>query len=173
MRVRFLVAAAAALFSLGLVPALAAVDPPSTPVAPGEQTARTCYLRAMDYWNSVMAQHRSERKFLEGSYKSFARCADLSIKTGKFMRDGKRRPWFADYFASTVGATYAQMQLASVTTGSERCLHLGLAHDLAVEALVTNGGFSPETAGFTMNWSGVVDHLKRNSLSCGSKIIQT
>ncbi|MGZ3503707.1 MAG: hypothetical protein ACXVAW_04005 [Vulcanimicrobiaceae bacterium] len=173
MRVVLLVAAVAALLSFTLEPARANFEPAPTPVAPGEQAARACYVRAMDFWNSIMAAHPSERGLVDNSYKGFAKCADVSIKTGKFMRDGKRRPWFADYFASTIGATYAQVQLATITTGSERCSHLGLAHDLAVEAMMTEGGFTPATAGFAMNWSGVIDRLKRNSLSCGAKIFQT
>jgi hypothetical protein len=172
MRVRLMAAAVAALFVFLPKAAPANADLPATPVADGEQTARACYLHAMGFWNSVMAAHPLEPKLLDNSYKGFAKCADVSIKTGKTLRNGKREPWFADYFASTIGATYAQMQLATATSGSERCSHFVLAHDLAVEAMTTGGGFTPPTAQFTMNWAGVIDQLKRNSLSCGAKVIQ-
>lgn len=167
------VVAATALFSL-LLPAFAFAAPPmqdtsGIPVADGEQQARTCYVHAQGFWNNVMANNPRNHNSLNLSYRAFAGCAKVAIETGKTLPNGERLPWLTDYFASTVGATYAQLQLASITGSREKCSHLSLAHDLAEQAMETEGGFGEPQVNFESDWQTLTENVKTQALSCGAK----
>lgn len=164
---------ATAVFSL-LAPAMAFAAPDlqdsnGIPVADGEQTARTCYLHAQGFWNKVMASNPRNHNYLNLSYKAFAGCAKVAIDTGKTLPNGQRLPWLTDYFASTVGATYAQLQLASITSAKEKCGHLSLAHDLAEQAMESETGFGEPQPQFESDWQTLTDNVKTQALSCGAK----
>jgi hypothetical protein len=115
-----------------------------------------------------MANAPHDRKQLDTSYQTFASCAKMAIDTGKVLRDGKRRPWLPEYFANTVGATYAQLQLATVTVNPEHCSHLAQAKDLAEQASETEGDMAaPGDANFETMWSALRQNLKLQASSCG------
>jgi len=144
-------------------------DASGIPLADGEQTARACYDHAMGFWNSVMATKPTNQMYLKTSYTEFSKCAAVALTTGKTLPNGERLPWFVDYFASTVGATYAQLQLAALTRPPEQCSHVLLAHDLAQQVMETEGGFSQPQVQFEQDWQTLTDHLKDQALSCGAK----
>lgn len=157
-----------------LLPALAFAAPPmqdssGIPVSDGEQTARTCYLHAQGFWNKVMASSPRDHNNLDLSYKAFAGCAKVAIDTGKTLPNGRRLPWLNDYFASTVGATYAQLQLAAITSTREKCSHLVLAHDLAEQAMESESGMGEPQVQFETDWQTLTNNVKAEALSCGAK----
>lgn len=167
-------AAALAAFVSLLLPVFASAAPAiedtsGVPVANGEQAARSCYLNAQGFWNRTMATAPRDRRSLNDSYREFAGCAKIAIVTGKTLPNGERLPWFTDYFASTVGATYAQLQLAAVTKSPEQCRHLSLAHDLAEQAMETESGFTTPQVGFEADWQTLTDNVRQHAMSCGAK----
>jgi hypothetical protein len=145
-------------------------DSNGVPVAQGEQAARTCYVHAMNFWNNVMAKTPRSHKWLDWSYRGFAGCAKVAIDTAKVLPNGAKIPWFIDYFADTVGATYAQLQLAAISSKKERCSHLSIAHDLAQQALETEGSVGgPSIAQPQSDWQGLTNNIKAQTLTCGAK----
>lgn len=164
--------AAAAVVSLLLVllpvAAFAATvsDGSSIPIAQGEQSARACYLRAQQQWNRVMSSTPHDRRQLDGSYRAFAGCAKIAITTGKVTRAGERLPWMPEYFADTVGATYAQLQLATVTGNPERCTHLKQARDLAEQASESEGEMGPGNANFESMWQALQQNVRLQTAGC-------
>lgn len=174
MNSKTVVAAAAALALLlsARLPAQAdPVDPGGgVPIANGEQAARACYQQAQGHWNDVMANAPTNRASVNSTYLGFARCAKIAINTGKQLPSGDRLPWFADYFASTIGATYAQLQLSSITRPPERCSHVVLARDLAQQALETEGSFAPPDVQFESNWQDLTKRLNDQARMCGAKV---
>lgn len=148
-------------------------DSTGVPLADGEQAARACYDHAMGFWNHVMAQKPTSHLYLKTSYLEFSKCASVALTTGKQLPNGERLPWLADYFASTVGATYAQLQLAAITRQPEHCSHVVLARDLAQQALETEGGFSPPQVQFESDWQTLTDRLKDQAIGCGAKGLAT
>jgi hypothetical protein len=143
-------------------------DGSNIPVARGEVSARACYLHAEDRWNRTMQVAPRNRGQLDASYRAFASCAKMAIATGKVTRDGERLPWLPEYFANTVGATYAQLQLAVVTSNSERCSHLRQAHDLAEQASETEGEMAaPGNPDFDKMWQALQHSVKAESAACG------
>jgi hypothetical protein len=169
------ITAAAATFVLVITPALGFAAPTmedsnGIPVADGEQAARTCYVHAMHFWNNVMEKTPRSHKWLDWSYRGFAGCARVAISTAKVLPNGERLPWFIDYFADTVGATYAQLQLAAITTKKEHCSHLSMAHDLAQQALETESSVAtPSIAQPQHDWQSLTDSIKAQTLSCSAK----
>jgi hypothetical protein len=107
---------------------------------------------------------------LNWSYRAFAGCAKIAIATAKILPNGEKIPWFTDYFADTVGATYAQLQLAAITTSKEHCSHLSIAHDLANQALQTGGvaSFAPDPRPQS-DLQSLSDSIKTQALACGVK----
>jgi hypothetical protein len=144
----------------------AGTDTMSIPVATGEEAARSCYVHAMGQWNSVMASTPTDRTQLSATYNTFANCAKVSINTGKRLPNGQRIPWETDYFASTVGATYAQTQLASITSGNEQCSHLELARSLAQQAMETESETGRPDVQFESFWDTLSQTLKQRLSSC-------
>jgi hypothetical protein len=143
-------------------------DGSNVPLAPGEVQARTCYLHAKQLWNSTMASAPRNHGKLDASYRTFADCAKLAVSTGKVIHNGERVPWMPEYFADTVGATYAQLQLASITDNPEHCSHLALARDLADQAQQTEGETpSPGNAEFENMWAILQANVKTQALACG------
>lgn len=115
-----------------------------------------------------MARASHDRQQLAASYRTFANCAKLAIQTGKVMRDGERLPWLAEYFANTVGATYAQLQLATITNNPEHCSHLKQAKDLAEQASETAGEMTPAgNPDFEKMWGALQQNVKLQSAACG------
>jgi|GEM_PF-5193001 len=167
--------AAAATLVLLLSPAFAFAAPTmedssGIPVVNGEEAARTCYIHAMHFWNNVMEKTPRSHKWLDWSYRSFAGCAKVAISTAKVLPNGERVPWFNDYFADTVGATYAQVQLAAITRKKEHCSHLSVAHDLAEQALETESSVgSPAIVQQQADWQSLTDNLKAQAASCSAK----
>jgi hypothetical protein len=162
-------AVAAIFFTIAPAASLAITgDDTDVPVAPGEAQARTCYLHAKELWNTTMASAPRDHRQLDTSYRTFANCAKLAISTGKKTRSGERLPWMADYFADTVGATYAQLQLASITENAEHCSHLVLARDLADQAQQTEGEIdTPGSAQFQSMWQALQTNVKLQASACG------
>lgn len=162
---------AALLFSLlSATSALAAVDPGDIPLAPGEQAARNCYMHAMDGWNSLMAQNPNDRTRLHASYMSFANCARVSIETGHVMRNGQRMPWRTEYLASTIGATYAQVRLATVTSGKSQCAHYALARDLAQQAMTSETETGIPNPNWEDEWNVMLGALKQGAVACAPSV---
>lgn len=138
-------------------------------VAQGEQSARSCYLRAEELWNRVIASASHDHRQLDVSYRAFAGCAKIAIFTGRLTRAGQRLPWLPEYFADTVGATYAQLQLAIVTGNPEHCTHLKQARDLAEQALETEGEMdTPGDAHFESIWQALQQNVKLQTAGCSS-----
>lgn len=169
---RALAALSISTFLLALLPATAIAAPTagalSIPVSQGEAPARACYLRAQQLWNATMADASRDRKQLDTSYQTFASCAKMAIDTGKVLRNGRRFPWMPEYFANTVGATYAQLQLATVTANPEHCTHLVQAKDLAEQASETEGEMMPPgDANFETMWEALRQNLKSQTSTCG------
>jgi hypothetical protein len=167
-----LAATALALLLFALLPVAGFAAPlddgSNVPVAQGEAPARTCYLHAQQEWNRTMQIAPRDRRQLAASYRTFASCAKIAIVTGKIMRDGQRVPWLPEYFANTVGATYAQLQLATVSASSERCTHLRQAEDLAEQASETEGSMStPGSPDFEQMWQALQHNVKAQSAGCG------
>ncbi len=161
---------AVGLLFFGFARASAApADASGVPLADGEQAARACYDHAMGFWNSVMATKPTNKIYLKTSYVEFSKCAAVALTTGRQLPNGERLPWLVDYFASTVGATYAQLQLAALTRPPEQCSHVLLAHDLAQQAIDTEGGFAQPQVQFEEDWQTLTDHLKDQAISCGAK----
>jgi hypothetical protein len=145
-------------------------DSNGIPVVHGEEAARTCYVHAMHFWNNVMAKTPRSHKWLDWSYRGFAGCAKVAIDTAKVLPNGVRLPWFIDYFADTVGATYAQLQLAAITTKREHCTHLSLAHDLAEQVLETESGMgAPSIAQHQADWESLTNSIKAQTSTCSAK----
>lgn len=124
----------------------------------------------MEYWNAVMANAPREVKRLKQSYKNFAACAKIAIDTGERLPNGARIIWGPEYFASTIGALYAQQKLAQVDkTG--RCSHLQLVGELAEQAEETaseHAGAGPYAVeSFLDDWSQYVARVKAQALTCG------
>lgn len=166
-------AAAGAAALLLCVPARAqttAIDAGTVPVSDGEQAARSCYQQAKGHWNDVMASAPTNASSVNGTYLAFARCAKVAITTGKQLPNGERLPWFADYFASTIGATYAQLQLSGITPVPSRCSHIILARDLAQQALETSGTFTPPDVQFQSSWQDLTKRLGDQARMCGAKV---
>lgn len=104
------------------------------PAVPAEIPARTCYLDAESYWQSVVQATPADTAAFRTAYRRFAHCAALSISTGEYNRHLKERmPWSAEYFASTVGAAYAQSKLVDLDP-RHRCDHVVLAAALVEQA---------------------------------------
>jgi hypothetical protein len=164
-----LTALASLLFALLPAAAFAApADGTSVPVARGEAPARSCYLRAQQQWNQTMAASPRNHRQLDSSYRAFAQCAKIAIDTGKVLRNGERVPWLPEYFANTVGATYAQLQLATITFNPEHCTHLSQAKDLAAQASETEGEMdTPGDANFEQTWDTLQKNLKSQAATCG------
>jgi len=140
----------------------------SVPVARGEAPARSCYVRAQQQWNHTMADSPRDHRQLDSSYRAFAQCAKVAIDTGKVLRNGERVPWLPEYFANTVGATYAQLQLATITFNPERCSHLSQASALARQAGETEGEMdTPGDPNFEQTWDTLQKNLKSQTASCG------
>lgn len=165
-------AAICAALALLLFPAyaLAMVDPADIPMDNGEQQARACYVRAMSTWNSVMSTTPSDRNRLNASYANFATCAKVSIETGRLTPRGTRVPWRTEYFASTIGAMYAQTRLATITTGSAQCVHYSLARDLVEQALMTENEGGVPNPEWEDQMSLLLGALKQSAGSCGASI---
>lgn len=165
-------AAVCAAFALLLFPsyALAMVDPTEIPVDNGEQQARACYMRAMSNWNSVMSTAPSDRSRLFVSYTNFANCAKVSIETGRRTPRGTRVPWRTEYFASTIGAMYAQTRLATITTGAAQCGHYSLARDLVEQAMMTENEGGVPNPEWEDQMSLLLGALKQSAGSCGAAI---
>jgi len=162
-RARAAIATAALLLSMLPAAALAAlpVDASNVPVAPGEAPARSCYVDAQQLWNRVIASSPRDHRQLDASYRKFASCAKIAVDTGRVMRSGERLPWMPEYFADTVGATYAQLQLATITTNHEHCTHLSQARDLAEQAQETEGEMNtPGNANFESMWQTLQQNVK-------------
>lgn len=164
-----LTALASLLFALLPAAAFAApMDRSSVPIARGEAPARSCYLRAQQQWNRTMADTPRNHRQLDSSYRAFAQCAKMAIDTGKVLSNGERLPWLPEYFANTVGATYAQLQLATITYNPEHCTHLSQAKDLAAQASETEGEMdTPGDANFEQMWETLQKNLKSQSAACG------
>lgn len=114
-----------------------------------------------------MASAPHNRQQLDGTYRTFAGCAKIAITTGKVTRAGQRLPWMPEYFADTVGATYAQLQLATVTGNPERCTHLKQARDLAEQATETEGEMdTPGNATFESMWQALQQNVKLQTAGC-------
>lgn len=162
-------ALASLLFAILPAAAFAAPkDGGSVPIARGEAPARSCYMRAQQQWNRTMTHSPRNHRQLDSSYRAFAQCAKMAIDTGKVLRNGERVPWLAEYFANTVGATYAQLQLATVTYNPEHCTHLSQAKDLAAQAGETEGEMdTPGDANFEQMWDTLQKNLKSQSAACG------
>jgi hypothetical protein len=159
---------AALLMLLPAISAAGTIDDTNVPIAPGEAQARTCYLHAKQLWNSTMAKAPRNHQQLYTSYRTFAGCAKLAIITGKVTHNGERVPWMPEYFADTVGATYAQLQLASITDNAEHCSHLALARDLADQAQQTEGQIdTPGSAQFETMWQMLQANVKTQAIACG------
>jgi hypothetical protein len=125
-------------------------------------------VRAQQLWNKTMAKTPHDRRQLDDSYQTFASCAKMAIQTGKVLRNGRRLPWMPEYFANTVGATYAQLQLATVTVNPEHCSHLAQAKDLAEQASETAGEMiTPGDANFETMWDALQQNLKSQTSACG------
>lgn len=161
---RFILAAVLALSTIA--PALAQVPPPDKHEVP----ARTCYLQAMQYWNAVLTNRPHDLKRLTQAYKNFASCAKIAIDTGERLPTGAREIWGPEYFASTIGALYAQRKLAEEDkTGS--CEHLQMVGMLAKQAQETAsehadaGPYAVES--FVDDWTQYVAAVKEQALSCG------
>lgn len=170
-RIPITLAATTALL-VGLIPTAlfaAPVDDGSgIPVAQGEVQARSCYLRAEQLWNKTMASSPRDHQQLDASYRTFAGCAKIAVDTGHVLRSGQRVPWMPEYFADTVGATYAQLQLATITKDPEHCTHLTLAQTLAEQASETEGEMStPGSPDFEKMWSALRQNVKMQSAGCG------
>lgn len=103
------------------------------PPAPGEIPARTCYLNAQTYWQSITVTTPHDAGALTAAYRRFAHCAAVAVKTGAVVRGVGRIPWSAEYFADTVGAAYAQTSLAGADL-AHRCAHTRLAYALTQQA---------------------------------------
>lgn len=166
----FTPAALAALFC-ALMPSAAFTAPiddgTNIPVAQGEAPARSCYMRAEQQWNRIMAESPRDRQRLNSSYRAFAGCAKLAIDTGKVLRGGERLPWMPEYFADTVGATYAQLQLATITINPEHCSHLKTAQSLAEQALETEGEMdTPGDANFESKWQTLAQNVRMQTSGC-------
>lgn len=115
-----------------------------------------------------MQQSPRDHRQLAASYRAFASCAKIAIDTGKVTRDGERHPWLSEYFANTVGATYAQLQLATITTNPERCAHLQQAKNLAQQASETEGEIdAPGNVDFEQMWQALQHNVKTQSGGCG------
>ncbi|HKU68586.1 MAG TPA: hypothetical protein VJP85_12485 [Candidatus Baltobacteraceae bacterium] len=167
-----ILAGALAAFVFAFLPARAfaalPADGSDVPVVRGEAPARSCYLRAEELWNRTMAQSPRDHRQLDTSYRTFATCAKVAIDTGRVLRNGQRLPWLPEYFANTVGATYAQLQLATITYNSEHCTHLTQARDLAQQALETEGEMdTPGDATFEQTWDSLRKNLKSQTATCG------
>lgn len=169
-RARAATAIAALLVSMLPAAAFAAlpVDGSNIPVAQGEAPARSCYMQAEQLWNRIMASSPHDRRQLDASYRKFAACAKIAVDTGKVLRSGERLPWMPEYFADTVGATYAQLQLATITTNPEHCTHLSQARDLAEQAIETEGEMdTPGNADFESMWQTLEQNVKTQVAGCG------
>lgn len=142
-------------------------DGSNVPIAQGEAPARACYVQAEQQWNRLMAETPRDRQRLNSIYRAFAGCAKLAIDTGKVLRDGERLPWLPEYFADTVGATYAQLQLATITVNPEHCTHLKAARDLAEQALETEGEMdTPGNANFESMWQTLQQNVRMQTSGC-------
>lgn len=166
-----LAATAAALF-FALSPSTAFEAPlddgSGVPVAQGEVQARSCYLHAEQLWNKTMASSPHDHQQLDTSYRTFAGCAKVAVDTGHVLRSGQRVPWMPEYFADTVGATYAQLQLATITKDPEHCTHLTLAQSLAEQASETEGEMSmPGNPDFEKMWGALQQNVKMQAVGCG------
>ncbi len=170
-----LAAAAVASLLFALMPAAGFAALPADgndiPIAHGEAPARSCYVRAEQQWNQVMASSPRDHRQLDSTYRAFAACAKLAVNTGKVLRNGQRVPWMPEYFADTVGATYAQLQLAVITSNPEHCTHLSQAQDLAEQASETEGEMdTPGNADFEKTWGTLQQNLKMQTAGCGKAI---
>lgn len=128
-----------------------------------ERPAYTCYTVAENAWNLVEENSPNAVGDLQRTYNNFAKCATVAIETGRKLPSGQPMPWMAEYFASTVGAMYAQLQL-SVADSAGKCLHWNLANDLAEQALLALPGSAsvdPGMEDFLLNIrAGVKDKLR-------------
>ncbi len=162
---RFILAAVLALSTL--TSALAQEVPPPDK---HEVQARTCFTQAMDYWNAVLANAPRDLRRLNQSYKNFALCAKVAIDTGETLPNGSRIVWGPEYFASTIGALYAQRKLADVDK-SGKCGHLqmvGLLAQQAQETASEHAGAGPYAVeSFLDDWDQYVSSVKQQALSCG------
>lgn len=162
---RLLLAVVLALSTLA--PTLAQEAPPPEK---HEVPARNCYMQAMEYWNAVLSNAPRDLKRLNQSYKNFATCAKIAIDTGEKLPTGARLIWGPEYFASTIGALYAQRKLAEVDK-SGKCAHLELVGELAEQAQETaseHAGAGPYAVeSFLDDWSQYVSTVKQQALSCG------
>jgi hypothetical protein len=162
---RFILAAVLALSTIA--PSLAQDVPPAEK---NEIPARTCYAQAMEYWNAVIANAPRDLKRLNQSYKNFATCAKVAIDTGEKLPSGARLVWGPEYFASTIGALYAQRKLAEVDKIG-KCSHLQLVGELAEQAEETaseHAGAGPYAVeSFLDDWSQYVAKVKQQALDCG------
>jgi hypothetical protein len=170
-----LAAAAVASLLFALMPAAAfaalAADGSEVPIVQGEAPARSCYVRAEHQWNRVMDSSPRDHQQLDSAYRAFAACAKMAVDTGKVLRSGERVPWMPEYFADTVGATYAQLQLAVITSNPEHCTHLSQAQDLAEQASETEGEMdTPGNADFENMWGSLQQNLKMQTAGCGKTI---
>lgn len=162
---RFILAAVLALSTIA--PTLAQDVPPADK---HELPARTCYMQAMLYWNAVLANAPRDLKRLNRSYKNFALCAKVAVDTGERLPTGAKQIWAPEYFASTIGALYAQRKLAEVDK-PESCAHLQMVGLLAQQAQDTASGragagpYAVES--FMDDWTQYVAAVKQEALSCG------
>ena len=135
-----------------------------------EVQARTCYVQAKEYWNAVLSTAPHDLKRLNQSYKNFAECAKVAIETGETLANGARTIWAPEYFASTIGALYAQRKLAEIDKPG-KCSHLqmvGLLAQQAQETASEHGG--PGSSSLTLflgDWDRYVASVKQQALSCG------
>jgi hypothetical protein len=124
----------------------------------------------MEYWNTVLTNAPRDLKRLNQSYKNFALCAKLAIDTGERLPSGARIVWAPEYFASTIGALYAERKLAEVDTHG-KCAHLELVSELAQQAQETaaeHAGAGPYAVeSFLDDWAQYVSTVKQQALSCG------
>lgn len=121
-------------YLLTILMALALTIPVRAEVPTKEREANTCFLSAQAQWNTVITYTPHDKVRLLNVYEAFAKCATIAIETGETLPNGNKVPWLPEYFASTMGALFSQLQLAEVDKPN-RCQHLSLSRDLADQAI--------------------------------------
>jgi hypothetical protein len=139
-----------------------------------EVRARACYLQAKQYWNAVLSNAPRDLRRLKQSYKKFAACAKVAIETADVSSKGARMVWAPEYFASTIGALYAQRKLAEIDKAA-KCSHLqmvGLLAQQAQETASEHAGAAASVSSFIDDWDQYVSSVKEQASSCGVNLMR-
>ena len=89
-------------------------------------TAQQCFDGTAQKYNDDIANH-ADVTWFQRDYESFSDCARYALAQ-------KPAPAWDVYFASAIGATYTQVQMAGMTDGDTKCRHYSIAKDTITQA---------------------------------------